>query len=71
VALRDHPGDAVAVGGTFLPVNDCVVVNGQVVQPRVPRNFLAACQLLEYLRSFLVSRAGNSAGTGRGVTWAG
>ena len=61
VALRDHPGDPVAVGGTILPVNDCVVVNGQVVRPRVPRNFLAACQLLEYLRSFLVSRAGMGA----------
>jgi cellulose synthase/poly-beta-1,6-N-acetylglucosamine synthase-like glycosyltransferase len=61
VALRDHPGDPVAVGGTILPVNDCEVIAGQVVRPRVPRNFLAACQLLEYLRSFVLSRAGMGA----------
>lgn len=60
-ALRDHRGDPVAVGGTILPVNDCVVSAGQVVRPRVPRSFLAACQLLEYLRSFLVGRAGMGA----------
>ena len=57
-ALRDHRGDPVAVGGTILPINDCVVSAGRVVRPRVPRSFLAACQLLEYLRSFLVGRAG-------------
>ncbi|TQN44271.1 cellulose synthase/poly-beta-1,6-N-acetylglucosamine synthase-like glycosyltransferase [Blastococcus colisei] len=60
-ALRDHRGDPVAVGGTILPVNDCEVSAGQVVRPRVPRNFLAACQLLEYLRSFVVGKAGMGA----------
>lgn len=60
-ALRDHRGHALAVGGTILPANDCVIRGGRIVEPRVPRNFLAACQLLEYLRSFLLGRAGMGA----------
>jgi cellulose synthase/poly-beta-1,6-N-acetylglucosamine synthase-like glycosyltransferase len=48
-------------GGTVLPVNDSLVSNGRVTEPRVPRNFLAACQLGEYLRSFVIGRAAFSA----------
>lgn len=44
-------------GGTVLPANDCLFEDGRLVEARVPRGFLAACQLAEYLRSFVVGRA--------------
>jgi cellulose synthase/poly-beta-1,6-N-acetylglucosamine synthase-like glycosyltransferase len=44
-------------GGTVLPVNDSTVTRGHVTDARVPRRFLAACQLGEYLRSFVIGRA--------------
>lgn len=44
-------------GGTIMPANDCVIVDGRVVDARVPHSFIAACQLAEYLRSFIVGRA--------------
>lgn len=45
------------VGGTVLPSNDAIVEDGLLKEARVPRSFVAACQLAEYLRSFVVGRA--------------
>lgn len=57
-AFTEHGRDVVAVGGTILPVNDCTIEGTTVTSARVPRSFIAACQLLEYLRSFVVGRTG-------------
>ncbi len=57
-AFTEGGRDVVAAGGTILPINDCVVEGTTVSDARVPRSFLAACQLLEYLRAFVIGRTG-------------
>ena len=46
----------IAVGGTVGIVNGCKVKNGQVQEYRLPRNFLARLQVVEYIRAFLMAR---------------
>jgi len=46
------------VGGSLRVVNGCTVVRGDVTEVRAPSNYLACCQALEYLRSFLYGRVG-------------
>jgi len=48
----------VAAGGVIRIVNDCKVRSGRVEEVRMPKNFLARIQVLEYLRSFLAGRMG-------------
>jgi cellulose synthase/poly-beta-1,6-N-acetylglucosamine synthase-like glycosyltransferase len=45
-----------AVGGTIRVVNECIVEMGRVVETRVARQWLAGCQVVEYLRAFLFGR---------------
>lgn len=51
-------GNVAAVGGTIRVANDCKVEHGRVLDPRVPRHFLAGVQAVEYLRAFLFGRLG-------------
>jgi len=52
-------GESVAAaGGTIRVANGCRIENGRVVEPRVPRRFLPAVQVPEYLRAFLFGRLG-------------
>jgi cellulose synthase/poly-beta-1,6-N-acetylglucosamine synthase-like glycosyltransferase len=51
-------GNVAAVGGTIRVANDCKVEHGRVLDPRVPRHFLAGVQVVEYLRAFLFGRLG-------------
>lgn len=51
-------GDTVAAGGVLRIANGCVVNQGRVVDVRLPSNFLARLQVLEYLRAFLAGRMG-------------
>ena len=48
----------IAAGGVLRIANSCVVSQGRVVDVRLPKNFLAQLQVLEYLRAFLAARMG-------------
>jgi len=48
--------NVIAVGGTIGIVNGCTVKNGQVVDYRLPKSFLARLQVVEYVRAFLMAR---------------
>lgn len=48
--------NVIAVGGTVGIVNGCRIKNGQVLDYKLPKNFLARLQVVEYIRAFLSSR---------------
>lgn len=54
--LRDPT--VVATGGTVRVANGCLIEGGYMTQVRLPRNFLALFQVVEYLRAFLFGRLG-------------
>ena len=56
--ILDDPELVAATGGSIRIANDCRVDHGRVVEVRLPRSRLATIQVLEYLRAFLVGRAG-------------
>lgn len=51
----------VAVGGTVRVANGCLVEGGRVTEVRLPKNWLARFQAVEYLRAFLMGRIAHSA----------
>lgn len=54
----------VAAGGVVLPSNGSVVERGRLSEAKVPDSWLERTQVLEYMRAFLVGRAGWSAANG-------
>jgi cellulose synthase/poly-beta-1,6-N-acetylglucosamine synthase-like glycosyltransferase len=54
----DDPIRTVATGGTIRVINGSRVEHGRLADPRLPRSWLARIQVVEYLRSFLLGRAG-------------
>lgn len=48
----------VAAGGVIRIVNSCSVKSGMVTDVRLPKNWLARIQVLEYLRAYLSGRMG-------------
>ena len=56
VPFLDDPDRTVAVGGTLRVANGLDIRNGQVRDIRVTDKFLPRVQILEYLRSFVMSR---------------
>jgi cellulose synthase/poly-beta-1,6-N-acetylglucosamine synthase-like glycosyltransferase len=54
----DDPERMVATGGTVRAANGSILYRGRVVDARMPRNWLARIQVIEYLRSFLLGRTG-------------
>ncbi len=57
----ENPSTTVAVGGLIRIVNGCTVEGGSVTRVRLPGNYLANLQTIEYLRAFLGGRIGWSA----------
>jgi cellulose synthase/poly-beta-1,6-N-acetylglucosamine synthase-like glycosyltransferase len=56
--FADDPGRVVAAGGVVRVANGSRVERGRVTNVRMPRRWLARIQVVEYLRAFLVGRAG-------------
>lgn len=50
--------NAAGAGGTIRVANGCMFSEGKVIDPRVPKRFLAGVQVPEYLRAFLFGRLG-------------
>ena len=46
----------IAVGGVIRVANSCIIQGGQLEEIRLPSNWLARFQLLEYTRSFILGR---------------
>jgi cellulose synthase/poly-beta-1,6-N-acetylglucosamine synthase-like glycosyltransferase len=54
----EDPARVVAAGATIRVANGCEVRTGRVTRPRVPGGWLLPIQAAEYLRAFLLGRAG-------------
>ena len=54
----DEPHLTIAAGGTIRIANGCKVDSGRITDIKLPRNFLALVQIVEYLRAFLMARVG-------------
>ncbi|RIX26998.1 glycosyltransferase family 2 protein [Sphingomonas edaphi] len=52
----EKPDEVIAVGGTIRLANGSDIHAGRVTRVRLPRNFLALVQIVEYLRAFLMAR---------------
>ncbi|HEY9565542.1 MAG TPA: glycosyltransferase family 2 protein, partial [Nocardioides sp.] len=59
--FADDPERVVAAGGVIRIANGSKVINGRVTHVRMPRRWLARVQVVEYLRAFMIGRAGWSA----------
>ncbi|MFH0778328.1 MAG: glycosyltransferase family 2 protein, partial [Candidatus Eisenbacteria bacterium] len=58
--ILENPDVVTAVGGQVRVANGCVIEDGRIKIPRVPRRLLPAFQVVEYLRAFVASRLGLS-----------
>ena len=56
--FADDPGRVVATGGVVRVANGSRVERGRVAELRMPTGWLARIQVAEYLRAFLIGRAG-------------
>lgn len=56
--FADDPLRVVATGGVIRAVNGCKVRAGRVTEVRMPQQWLARIQVIEYLRAFLLGRTG-------------
>jgi cellulose synthase/poly-beta-1,6-N-acetylglucosamine synthase-like glycosyltransferase len=56
--FSDDPAHVVATGGVIRIANGCTTVAGRVVDARIPPTWLPRIQVVEYLRAFLLGRAG-------------
>ncbi len=56
--FADDPIRTVATGGAIRAANGCTVIDGRIVQIRMPGSRLARVQVVEYLRAFMLGRTG-------------
>ena len=62
--FADDPEHVVASGGVIRVANGSTVSQGRVTDVQMPRRWLARIQVVEYLRAFMIGRAGWSAAGG-------
>ena len=56
--FADDPTRTVATGGVIRAANGCRVVDGRIVDIRLPKQWIARIQVVEYLRAFMLGRTG-------------
>lgn len=56
--FAEDPTRTVATGGVVRAANGCRVIDGRVVEVRMPSTWLPRIQVVEYLRAFLLGRSG-------------
>lgn len=56
--FADDPARVIATGGVIRAINGSSVRAGRVVDVRMPRQWLARIQVIEYLRAFMLGRTG-------------
>jgi cellulose synthase/poly-beta-1,6-N-acetylglucosamine synthase-like glycosyltransferase len=56
--FADDPLHVIGTGGVIRAVNGCRVRAGRVVDIRMPKDWVARIQVVEYLRAFLLGRTG-------------
>lgn len=56
--LEEKTHRVIATGGSVRVANSCIIEDGQIREVRVPSNFWARFQVLEYTRAFLMGRIG-------------
>ncbi len=54
--LEEKSRRIIATGGSIRVANSCIIEDGQIREVRVPKNFWARFQVLEYTRAFLMGR---------------
>jgi len=54
--LESHGKRVIATGGVVRIANQCVIVDGRLVEVHIPDKMLPRIQVLEYLRAFLLGR---------------
>lgn len=54
--MDENEREVIATGGVIRIANSCVVEDGQLLEVKVPSNFVARSQALEYIRAFLLGR---------------
>jgi cellulose synthase/poly-beta-1,6-N-acetylglucosamine synthase-like glycosyltransferase len=59
--FMERPDDTVATGGVIRIANGCEIAGSRVTKVKLPRNYWANVQIVEYLRAFLGARVGWSA----------
>lgn len=62
--FADDPEHVIASGGVVRVANGSSVTQGRVTDVQMPRRWLARIQVVEYLRAFMIGRAGWSAAGG-------
>lgn len=54
--LEETDRKIIASGGVVRIANSCIIEDGRLVEVRLPENYLAKMQTLEYIRAFLLGR---------------
>ena len=54
--MDENEREVIATGGVIRIANSCKVEDGRLLEVRVPTNFVARSQALEYIRAFLLGR---------------
>ncbi|MCB0482102.1 MAG: glycosyltransferase [Flavobacteriales bacterium] len=54
--MDEQEREVVATGGVIRIANSCVIEDGRLLEVKVPENYIARSQSLEYIRAFLLGR---------------